>query len=223
MSINFSRWDYWRSYLFPKVIDKRQSPVNPYLEVSLTRGRLMLNTSIANYSFGGLHKVFQVAFRKIELKKFSVRNMLLLGLGAGSVPSIVYNELEMNFPITAIEIDPTVIDLSRKYFNMGNYQNLKIECNDAFDYLQNTNEIFDFIVVDIYLDITVPDKFEKKAFMQLVHDHLNPGGMMIFNKVAATQKLFWEFNSIRQTAEEIFSSVQSFRVMGFNRVIVASK
>jgi spermidine synthase len=223
MSIKFSKWDYFRSYLFPKVIDRQQSALNPYLEVSLTRGRLMLNTAGANYSFGGLHTVFQVAFRKIDFDKYSVKNMLLLGLGAGSVPSIIYDELKMNIAITAIENDVVVIDIGKKYFNTSQFEKLNIVCADAYEYLQNSNEMFDVIVIDIYEDIKVPEKFETKDFLQMVHDHLNAGGMMIFNKVAATQKLYWQYRAIKEMTCEIFISVESIRVLGFNRVIVAIK
>src|SRR4051812_5093653 len=111
MDLKFSRWDKFRSYVFSKVIDKRQSILNPYLEVNYSRGRLVLNTALSNYSFGGLHRVFQGAFRKIRIHTLNPDNMLLLGLGAGSVPSIIYDELKMNTAITSVEKDEVVIEL----------------------------------------------------------------------------------------------------------------
>jgi spermidine synthase len=223
MNLKFSRWDKIRSYLISKVVDSTQSAQNPYLEVSLSRGRLVLNTAMANYSFGGLHRVFQVAFRKIGMVHRPVKNILLLGMGGGSVPAILYDELKMDVNITAVEKDEVVIDLARKYFNTGRFEKMKIVCADAYDYLQHSTEEFDAIIVDVYSDISVPEKFETLEFVTLLHDHLTKNGLMLFNKVAATQKLYKQYRLLKEKVQGVFAYMVSVRAMGFNRVIVASK
>jgi spermidine synthase len=223
MNTKFSRWQYFISFLFPKVIDKTQSKNNPYLEVAYSKGKLVLNTTIANYSYGGLHKVFQIAFKKINLKSLPIKNVLILGFGAGSVASIIYDELNLEVQCTGIEKDEMVIKLAKKYFNTDRFNKLNIICADAYDYLESNDDKYDLIVIDIYQDITVPEKFETNKFIELVHNHLSDKGLMVFNKVAATQKLFNEYLLLRNNCASVFKSIESFKALGINRVIVGYK
>ena len=223
MSANFSRWDYIKSFLFPVTLESKNSPINTGLEVILTNGHLILDCAGANYSFGGLHTVFQQAFKKIRLDKFPAENVLVLGLGAGSVPTIIYDELHMNVTIEAVEKDEVVIDIGKRYFNIDRFSNLKIICADAFDYIKNSNQSFDVIVIDIYEELTIPEKFETTEFFQQVHNHLKANGIMVYNKVIGTPQMYGQYLSIMEISKSIFSNIQSVKASRFNQVIVGTK
>src|SRR5688500_17531836 len=126
MRPKFSAWQRMRSHVFPIIVDKRQSRFHPYLEVSLTRGKLMLNTALANYSYGGLHRVFQIAFDKINLKNLPLTNVLILGFGAGSVATIIRDELKMDVPITGVEQDYAIVQIAREFFDIDRLHTLNI-------------------------------------------------------------------------------------------------
>lgn len=55
----------------------------------MNNGKLMLNANQSNYSFGGLHLIFEQLFDQIQIDKYDFKNVLLLGLGAGSI-SVIY-------------------------------------------------------------------------------------------------------------------------------------
>lgn len=71
------------SYFLPLVIETAEGRVTPYLEVMMTDGKLVLNSQNANYSYDSLHRIFKSLFHKIELQKYSFKNILILGMGGG--------------------------------------------------------------------------------------------------------------------------------------------
>ncbi len=197
---------------------------NFYLEVVYSRGRNMLNTKKANYSFGGLHRVFQIAFKAIQFEKMSPQNMLILGFGAGSVASIVQEEYgKKSVRITGVEIDSEIIELGKKYFNTERYVNTNIICSDAFTFIQQTKDKYDLIVVDIYNEVLVPQEFESVQFLKEIHSHLNINGCIIFNKVAHTDKFYFQFEELQKEMSKVYTRVNVVKALGMNRVLVAYK
>ena len=84
-----------------------------------------------------------------------IRNTLLIGGGAFSYPKY-YLEHHRRSRITVIELSQTVIDLSKKYFRLDDLDieqksNLKIVCEDAFTWLKDTDEKFDWIINDAFI------------------------------------------------------------------------
>ncbi len=212
------------SYLWPIVILKTSSQANPYLEVAYYKGRFMLNTKRANYSYGGLHQLFQIAFKAIHFEKMSPNNLLMLGFGVGSVASIIQEEFnKKSISITGVELDPVVIELGKEYFNTQRFSNVEIICADAQTYIQQTQKKYDMIVIDIYDDVRVPEKFHTIDFLQQVHEKLNTGGIMLFNKIAYTNQFYAEFEKINEIAGKIFTRVEIVTVLGVNKVIVAHR
>ena len=96
------------SYLWPITIYQCSSSHNPVLEVAYWRGRHILNARNANYSFGGLHKVFVNAFRHIKLNTEAMNNVLVLGFGSGSVAGILTDDYNFKGLITGVEMDEKV-------------------------------------------------------------------------------------------------------------------
>ena len=81
--------------MYPIVIETREGSVTPYLEVMKSNGKYVLNSHNANYSFGGLHILFDAFFKQIDIKKYDIKNVLLLGMGAGSVISLLKQKYKM--------------------------------------------------------------------------------------------------------------------------------
>ena len=85
------------SYLFEIRLETTKSSFNPYLEVSISQGRIKLNTRLATYSFEDHYTAFVKAFERLQLKKDVPYRVLVLGYGLGSIPII----LKKKFPINA--------------------------------------------------------------------------------------------------------------------------
>lgn len=84
---------------------------------------------------------------------FSTSHGLMLGLGAGIGATLLLT-LFPALSLTVVEIDPQVIDLSRRYFPLVSfYENqgrLRIIQQDAREYLSRENQAFSFALLDIF-------------------------------------------------------------------------
>lgn len=201
------------SYLYPIVIEQCIGNISPYLEVTLVNGKYMLDTSKVNYSYGSLHKVFDQAFHNFNIKSREVKNVLILGFGAGSVASLLTEKYNIDCNLTGIEKDPIVIHLARKYFDLNRFKNLELICEDAYDYVQTHNKKFDVIVVDIYIDDQVPKCFHEKRFLKQLDRLLQDQGVLFFNKMVTTQKQKEEFDELAKNVEELFGKGLTYNLL----------
>jgi len=165
-----------------RVVYRTSSPFNTTLEVVQSGNKLILDAKSVNYSYGGLHRSFQQLFRRIKIKSWNVRDILILGFGAGSVASILQNEYKIDCKITGVEIDPEVIKIGKEFFNSDSFRNLELKEMDAFQFLLNNTKTYDLVVVDLYIDKDVPLQAETGEFANLVKRALEPNGHLIFNK-----------------------------------------
>ena len=179
------------SYLLPVVIRRRKGEITLYLEVLLVNGKYVLDTSSVNYSYGGLHKVFQKTFIYFNLKKLEFENVLILGFGAGSVASILTEEYGMKCKIIGIEKDSVVIDLAKKYFNIDRFKNLELVHESAYTYVQHIDRKFDLIIMDVFVDETVPKMFHEENFLQHLNRILSNNGVLFYNFMNLIHKIIW--------------------------------
>lgn len=181
-------WRYIMSFFREEVIERADSNISPGLEVWYAYGRKMLNSTNVNYSFGRLDKVFRSAFKQLKIHERPIKSVLLLGLGAGNVPTIL-REINPKIAVVAVEIDPVVVRLGEKHFGLGQGPQLEIIVADAIDYVKTCDRRFDMIVVDIFIDDQVPDRACEAAFLQQLAALLHPSGLLIFNRLAHTAGL----------------------------------
>ena len=91
-------WQRLLSYIVDVPLETLQSNDHDTLQISLVRNRFQLSTAKSIYSFDDLYLNFLRAFRKIELPPDG-SNVLLLGLGLGSVPFILESVFEKKYQI----------------------------------------------------------------------------------------------------------------------------
>lgn len=149
----------------------------------------MLDSAHVNYSFGGLHTVFQRAFSNFNIKNREIKNVLILGFGSGSVASILQDEYGKDLEMTGVEKDEAVIDLAKKYFSIEKYKNLTLHCEDGYDFVQRCNRKFDLIVMDVFIDLNVPEKFSKENFISALGKLLSENGILFYNVVIHNEKV----------------------------------
>lgn len=197
------------SYIYP-ITKKIESDINGTLEITWYNGKKHLNTKNANYSYGSLQKILKFGLEKVELSK--VHSVLLLGLGGGSVIETLRNDFSYQNHITAIEIDPTIISIAKNEFQLQNTQQLDIICADAFKYILESQATFDLIIIDLFIDTQVPEKFLKIPFWEALLKRKSTNGVILFN--ASLE------NSIQAPLETIIAylKVHVNQVAIFNKV-----
>lgn len=203
------------SFLFPQRIEIAEGHGGEYLEVIVNNGKLMLNANQSNYSFGGLHLIFEQLFNQIEIDKYDIKKVLLLGLGAGSVVDLLINKHGIKCEITGVELDATVIDFAKKYFAIEQYKSLKIVHSDAFEYVQQCNDKFDLIVVDLFIGDTVPAAFASEGFISNLKRLSNEKCCVAYNKMTDDPKHKEELKALSTNFDKVFPSWKLFKIYAF--------
>ena len=166
------------SYLYP-VTKKVPSDYSGTLEITWYNGKKHLNTKNANYSYGSLQKILKFGLDKIEIQR--VNSILLLGLGGGSVVETLRKNFSYSKTIVAVDIDPVVIEIAKNEFNLKTDEHLEIICGDALEFMQINTEQFDLIIIDLFIDIVVPDEFLRIPFWTNVIRSSSVHGAILFN------------------------------------------
>jgi spermidine synthase len=179
-------WKIWLSHLWPVVLHRCGSAHNPVLTVRLTKGRLQLLSGTAVYSWDDLYHNFLMAFMHLHADEQPWERVLVLGLGLGSVPYLLEKIFGCRCQYTAVEIDPTVADLARRYALPRMQSPITIAVADATAFVAQCTETYDLIAVDIFNDQLVPATVETEAFLLDCRRLLSPGGILMYNRLYDT-------------------------------------
>jgi spermidine synthase len=129
--------------------------------------------------------------------------MLLIGLGAGS---LVKNYANDGWKVDAVEIDPSVIDLARKFFSLKD-EEASIYTMDGRHFLNISKDKYDVILLDAFGSGAVPFHLFTSEVFQLMKSHLTDKGIIGIN----VEALGWNDIIVRSAAATLHTS--------FNKVI----
>jgi spermidine synthase len=149
------------SYIYP-ITKKIKSDFSGTLEITWYNGKKHLNTKNANYSYGSLQKILKTGLTQIDLT--SCNDILVLGLGGGSIIETLRKDFQYEKHITALDIDPIIIKIAQEEFHLKEEENLEIICEDAAHFMEENKDKFDLIIIDLYIDIQVPSVFLELPF-----------------------------------------------------------
>jgi len=108
------------------------------------------------------------------------KDYLVLGSAAGgNIIQLLASEPGVR--ITAVEIDPRVLEISKKFFNVVPSEKVKLVTRDARLFLADCRETFNYIIIDLFKGECIPVHCITSEFFQLVLNHLKPGGAMVIN------------------------------------------
>lgn len=175
------------SFFIP-ITRKVKSEYSGDLELTWIDGRKLLDASHANYSYGSLQRVLEFALRKIDLS--AVENVLVLGLGGGSVIKSLRQVFDYQLVIVAVDIDPVIIEIAKKEFGVIPDYRTEIVCEDAVDYVGKDFPKFDLIIIDLFIGNKVPEKFFSTEFSKQVKAKVRDGGVIIFNSIIDGKEAF---------------------------------
>lgn len=210
---------FW-SFIWGFSVEKVESKLNGTLEIRYDYGKFVLNSPNANYSFGLLHKVFQKTFKEINIQNRKIDHVLLLGFGVGSVVAILQEELQIYASVKAVEYDEVILQLGCKYFNIQRFQHLSILQSDAFDFVKKEKEQYDLIVVDLFNDTEVPDKFLKEEFIFNLCKLTSKSGLICFNMIIDSEKKKEKFELLINHFEKNTGITKVISPHAINKVIL---
>lgn len=194
------------SYLgLPQVVYKTNSPINGEIKVISIFGKYSISVDNLTQSGPIVESLWKQAIKNVTCYKLHVTRVLVLGVAGGSVIKV----LHQCFPqahITGVEIDPKMIGIARKYFDLDSYR-ANIITTDAFKFVdQEKQEKYDLVIVDILLGRKVSEKLTQKAFLNKLKNLLNPEGLIIFNRLRLKDSD--SDDNFLKTLKTIFSNIE---------------
>ena len=125
-----------------------------------------------------------------------------------------------NAEIVAVEIDPVMVDIAKKYFDVDSIPNLRIITDDALRVVIEPDEFgleenyFDALIVDIFIGEKYPDLGKSGNFISALKRLVRPGGLTIFNRMYREHHqddvhIFIDYVS------DFFSTVKNLVVAGY--------
>ncbi|EKE04971.1 MAG: hypothetical protein ACD_19C00427G0018 [uncultured bacterium] len=156
-----------------KILEERESEFNGHLKVLRTLGMgTYIQSNGLTQSGGIVESTWRSTLRQIRNPKSEILNILILGLGGGTVSKLLRNKYP-DAKITGVEIDPLMIELGKKYLDLDKYD-IDIQIADAFVFLKNNRKKYDLVIVDTYLGDKV---------VEIARSDLAINGVTIFNRL----------------------------------------
>lgn len=138
-----------------------------------------------------------------------------IGLGGGRIATYIHDFVP-DARVTCVELDPGVVELAQRYFDVKPGPRLELVTGDGRVYMARSLEAFDLILVDAYQGTMVPFHLVTQEFFAILKRRLAPGGVVAQNIAPRVLDL----DRMVATARAVFPNVDLYRA-GTNQVLIA--
>jgi spermidine synthase len=151
----------------------------------------------------------------------NIKRIAILGLAAGTTA----REALAVFPdaiIDGIEIDPKIIEVGQRYFDM-NAPRLNIITQDGRWAIANSSNQYDIISVDAYRPPYIPWHMTTVEFFTILKQHLTPDGVVVINvgRAPEDRRLV---DALYSTMSQVFPTIYITDLSeSFNTILFATK
>jgi predicted O-methyltransferase YrrM len=226
-------------FFIPQLMETFNSEFSGKVDVFKFQNKFFIKAGQIHQSGGWADALFKNVVRKFivgvdllvdpqsgQTRRFVPTKILILGLAGGTLVKIL-TKMYPNINITAVDVDPVMVDIGRKYFGLNTYKNLKIKIADALQYIANNNEKYDLVIIDIFQGDKTPVEFAEKEFIANVLSSVIKGGYVIINRLYFSKKLKEETNQYYKNLTDWQNEVgyrvaNSYRNIG-NKVLFLRK
>jgi spermidine synthase len=108
------------------------------------------------------------------------QSCLILGLGGGSIPRMLLAALPQ-IEVEAVEIDPVVVELAARYFDIRALPRFTIHLEDAAAFLRRCTSRYGIVVVDTYVGEQFPNQCTTREFIKDARKCLLDDGVLAVN------------------------------------------
>jgi spermidine synthase len=135
------------------------------------------------------------------------RNVLFIGLGGGSSPKRLWRDFP-DLRMQAVELDPVVVDVAYRFFELPRDDRLRVATDDGRRYLDDHDDRYDAILIDAFFADAIPFHIYTAEFMELARSRLNPGGVIMTNAIGSIAgERSRLFRSVYRTQRAVFPTV----------------
>ena len=158
-----------------------------------------------------LYEYTRMAFTSLAFLDREPENVLFVGLGAGVMPRY-FNKHYPDANVDAVEIDPEMFEIAKKYFYFQENANMKVHIQDGRIYLKKTTNKYDMIFLDAYRGEHIPFHLTTVEFLREIKKKLKEGGVVVSNILSSSNnKFFW---SMVRTYKEEFETLRIYEGEG---------
>ncbi len=145
------------------------------------------------------------------------QRLAIIGLAGGTVAK-QYTSIFGPLAIDGVEIDPKIVDVGRRYFNMTE-PNLHVAVADGRYWLATHPARYDVIAVDAYRQPYIPFYLTTREFFAMARDHLTPHGVLAIN-AGRTETDFRLVDALSGTLAAVYPSVFVVDVRDFTNSLI---
>ncbi|MCE9584823.1 MAG: fused MFS/spermidine synthase [Planctomycetes bacterium] len=144
------------------------------------------------------------SFQLAKIFKADPKRILVIGGGGGIGPRKFVTD-DPSCEVDLVEIDPVVIEVSKKYFHLEEGPRLRIHNEDGRKFVRGAHAKYDLVVLDAYtIGGQIPFHLTTREFMQEIKSILAPGGVLLAN---INSSLEGTKSRILRAEQRTFSSV----------------
>jgi len=116
------------------------------------------------------------------------RSCLVLGLGGGSIPRMLL-AARPRIEVEAIEIDPAVVELAARYFEIRALPRFTIHLEDAATFLRCCTSQYGIVVVDTYVGEKFPRQCATREFIKDARKCMLNDGVLAVNWLGGNSQI----------------------------------
>jgi spermidine synthase len=150
---------------------------------------------------------------------------LFIGLGGGSTPVKFLHDYPSLTAIDVVEIDPEVVEVARRFFQVPSDPKLRIITQDGRLFVETVAAAikkkravpYDLVVIDAYTSTSIPFHLTTLEFLKSVRDVLTPDGVVVSNIIGTyTGPGSLLLRSMTRTFYTVFPQLYLFPVGGWS-------
>lgn len=160
----------------------------------------------------------QTAFVGLALAE-APKRMLVIGVGGGTLPMFLHKHYPQA-TIDAVDIDPNVIDVARKFLGFREDATLRAHAADGRAFIEAVRQPYDVIFLDAFSSSELPAHLTTREFLLAVRRALAPGGVVVGN--------IWDrfanrlYDSMLRTYQDVFDELYQLSVVAAgNKILLA--
>jgi len=186
--------------------DKR--PTRFFMQDRSGSGAMFLDSDELVYDYTKYYSLYKIFTPKLK-------NALIVGGGAYSVPkAILKDNPSEDISVDVSEIEPSLFELSKKFFNVQPDVRLHNFVEDGRRFLSRTDKKYDLIFSDVYYSLfSIPSHFTTREFFEIAKNGLSDDGVFIANIIGDLSRKgdSFIFPEMR-TFKEVFDNSYFFAV-----------
>jgi spermidine synthase len=108
------------------------------------------------------------------------KRILIVGLGGGCLQRYLHEAMPETRIDTA-ELDPAVLAVAKKYFNLKEDARQWVYIGDGRKFIEQSKDKYDVIMLDAFSATSIPYLLSTKEFLEVTKAHLAEGGVVAAN------------------------------------------